>query len=472
MGIKFFKQARAKFFIFAAALIVSHLILQGALLDKAWGHLPDEARFFLFISMGIAWFITFGALTHLYKSWIAPLKRLERGVEAAALSNLEYKIDLPDSDEFGRIARSVESVCSRLASTDARMGALVERAVDEISSERESLSMALEHIGAGVVIINRDGLTMLCNQRADHHLEPKSSIIGHPIFKYVDQAMLRALMDESRESGSIATAKLDDETLVISPYTLRGEHEGYVLTFWPKPGAQMKLPKSRGARPEFYDFSLLSREFGAETSHTLTKSLREILIVSFDTETTGLEPSKGDRIISIGATRIRNGSIRSQETFETLIDPKMPIPASSIEFHHITDKMVRGAPEIGEALDGFFDFADGAVLLGHNVAFDLKFINIHLESVGAKPLATPTLDTLLLSYALHDHYEAHNLKDIAERLGVKVVGLHTALGDALTTAEVFLKLLPILSARGVATLFDAIEFSKKAFAIRKEQGKF
>jgi DNA polymerase-3 subunit epsilon len=78
----------------------------------------------------------------------------------------------------------------------------------------------------------------------------------------------------------------------------------------------------------------------------------------------------------------------------------------------------------------------------------------------------PVLDTLLLSAAVHPSLEDHSLDAIAARLGVRVIGRHTALGDALVAGEVFLKLLPLLADRGILTLKQALEASRETYHAR------
>ncbi len=211
------------------------------------------------------------------------------------------------------------------------------------------------------------------------------------------------------------------------------------------------------SRPEYYDFDL----FGAseQASELAEQRLADLTYTVFDTETTGLNPSQGDEILQIGATRIVAGKLRRHESFEQLVDPQRDIPAAGIPIHGIQPSMVAGQPTIGEVLPAFHAFAADTVLVAHNAAFDMRFLALKEASTGVR-FEQPVLDTLLLSAVVHPHQASHGLEAIAERLGVTVLGRHTALGDAMVTAEVFLKLVPLLAERGIHTLGQAREASQ------------
>ena len=220
------------------------------------------------------------------------------------------------------------------------------------------------------------------------------------------------------------------------------------------------LPESR---PEFYDFDLFSR--AEQTAELNDQLLTELAYTVFDMETTGLKPSEGDEILSIGAIRIVNCRLLREEQFQQLVDPLRAIPWESVQIHGIHPEMVTGKPTIDKVLPGFQQFAEDTVLVAHNAAFDMRFLQLK-EEQSAIRFINPVLDTLLLSAVVHPAHEDHNLEAIAQRLGVRVLGRHTAMGDALVTGELFLKLLPLLAEKGIYRLKDALDASKQTYYAR------
>ncbi len=223
--------------------------------------------------------------------------------------------------------------------------------------------------------------------------------------------------------------------------------------------AALPLPDSR---PEFYDFELFGRGAGGGL---LERPLAELAFTVFDTETTGLDPTGGDEIIQIGATRIVAGKLRRESVFEQLVDPQRSVPEAGIAIHGIRPEQLADQPTIDAVLPAFADFAADTVLVAHNAAFDMRFLQIKEARTGVR-FEQPVLDTLLLSAVLHPGQGSHGLEAIAERLGVPVLGRHTALGDAIVTAEVFVKMMPLLRERGLVTLGQVLEASRATWLAR------
>ncbi len=220
-------------------------------------------------------------------------------------------------------------------------------------------------------------------------------------------------------------------------------------------------------RPEYYDFDLFKI---ADTALADTP-LKKLRYVVFDTETTGLRPSEGDELVSIGAVRITNGRILTGETFERIINPGRPIPLSSVRFHGITDEIVRDKPPARIVLAQFKNFVGDSVLVAYNAAFDMRFLELKQEEAGVR-FNNPVLDALLLSIDPRDDSINSSLFATAERLGVPVTGRHTALGDAMVTAAIWVKLLELLEARGICTLGQAFRISSRLVQERSYVAQF
>lgn len=216
-------------------------------------------------------------------------------------------------------------------------------------------------------------------------------------------------------------------------------------------------------RPVFFDYDIFSR---ADQHPELdNRMLTELAYTVFDTETTGLDPRGGDEIISVGAVRIINGKMLEDECFEQLVNPQRLIPWSSVQIHGIQAKVLEGQPDIAQVLPMFHKYAEGTILVGHNVAFDMRLLQEKEVLTGIR-FGNPVLDTMLISAFIHSAQQNHDLEAIAERLGITIIGRHTALGDAMGTAEIFLKLIPLLAAMGIQTLKQAREASQKTYYAR------
>ncbi|MGG7175990.1 PolC-type DNA polymerase III [Clostridium paraputrificum] len=162
-------------------------------------------------------------------------------------------------------------------------------------------------------------------------------------------------------------------------------------------------------------------------------SLDDTFVV-FDLETTGFS-SKNDKIIEIGAVKIKNGEII--DNFSCFVDPKIRIPYKITELTSITDAMVRGAETIETILPKFLDFCEGSVLVAHNANFDTSFIKKNCRDMGLE-FDFPILDTVPLARFLYPELKRVKLNTVAKHLGISLENHHRAVDDAKCTAEILL----------------------------------
>jgi len=169
--------------------------------------------------------------------------------------------------------------------------------------------------------------------------------------------------------------------------------------------------------------------------------LTDIVFVAFDTETTGLFPIM-HRLVEVGAVRFRLDG-RELATFQTLINPEIPIPQDVLRVHSITDKMVRGKPTIEQIMPHFIGFLgeSDTILLAHNAPFDLSFLAMALTRLGIAFPPHDLFDTLDMTRRLYPIWPSHGLEQVATRLNIANRAEHRALSDARLVKDVFLAML-------------------------------
>lgn len=159
------------------------------------------------------------------------------------------------------------------------------------------------------------------------------------------------------------------------------------------------------------------------------------IFVCLDCETTGLELDK-DRIIELAMVRFTfDGTI---DSYETLIDPLMPIPEVSIAIHHITDQMVKGKPKITEILPKVFEFVGQSILVGHGITNDIAFLcgAAKQHQVPCKLASHPYLDTLRMA-RLYGESPINSLEKLRQHFNIAEEGAHRAMNDVIVNIEVF-----------------------------------
>ena len=178
------------------------------------------------------------------------------------------------------------------------------------------------------------------------------------------------------------------------------------------------------------------------------KNIEEIEFTIFDTETTGLEPESGDRIVEIAGIRFK-GKERIA-TFQTLVNPHRLISAAAFEVNKITQDILHGAPEIEEVMPKFLDFIHDSCLCSYNATFDLEFLRNELKLIGKNlPDDTVVVDILKMTKRILPELQRYALWFVADKLGIKTEQKHRAFSDVELTLNVFNKLKEMLRAKGI-----------------------
>src|SRR3989440_1876027 len=190
------------------------------------------------------------------------------------------------------------------------------------------------------------------------------------------------------------------------------------------------------------------REWSLSSWRSTHMPLENVEFVVLDTETTGLRPGP-DRVIEVAAIRLRGGEVI--DSFQSLVNPNRRLPPFIVQFTGITQEMVAGAPGAEQIFPDFLRFIEGAILVGHNVGFDIGFLSYEAQLLGyAFPI--DGLDTIPLARRFLPGLRRFKLDVVAGHLKIPMVNRHRALGDAKVTAAIFMKLLNLARQEGIYTL--------------------
>jgi DNA polymerase III epsilon subunit family exonuclease len=186
-------------------------------------------------------------------------------------------------------------------------------------------------------------------------------------------------------------------------------------------------------------------------------ALEDATYVVLDLETTGLRPGSA-RICEIGAVRV--AALELGEVFETLVNPRVPLPPAITALTGIEPRALRGAPPVEQAVRRFLDFAGDAVLVAHNARFDLAFLDREVERLTGRRVAAPVVDTVWLARRLLEGRTRRvGLAALAYFFGTAARPCHRALPDAEATAEALLHLIGLAQERGARTVADLVDLS-------------
>jgi len=345
-----------------------------------------------------------------------PVEALAAQLRTRAHTETNHEMDITHARYLGDLGGAAHAMAGSLADSRQEVTAALARETRALRRERARLEAVLDNLPEAYVLCSEDRRVVAYNAAAS------GLLVGD-----VEVGLNRRLPPATDRAG---VRKID----------LPEIGTGYLLRLGD--GAK----RGAGAR----DFRLLGRP-----SHPLSEatSLRDLDLVVFDTETTGLLPDEGDEIVQIAALRVVGGEILMTEPFDTYVNPNRPIPAASTAIHNVTEAMVRDAQLVRDALRAFHRYTDGHALVAHNAPFDMAFLRRRETQLGLR-FDMPVLDTVLMSAVVFGQSQTHTLDALCARLGIEIPQevRHTALGDARATALALRALIPMLEARDITTV--------------------
>lgn len=337
----------------------------------------------------------------------------------------------------------------------------------------ERLTAVLATLEEGIVVVTEQGQVSLVNAAARALLGAEPVRVGSSVFAAIERDdLLAAMADAHAHPGGAVDAGLrtvDGQQWPARVYELTG-HGGFVvrLTATPIGGPNLRVIARDGGGPGVVDHDFSLHDVMPDMDADPETPLFDLPVFVFDSETTGLDV-KADRIVSVGGVRVHGSRIFHIANIDRLVNPGVPIPPRSSAIHGITEDMLADAPAFADVWPVLEPLMRGAVLVGHNVGFDLALLRRECALADLPLPAPPTLDTLLLAGLLFPDMQDLSLEVLAERLGVDIHGRHTALGDALVTAEIYVRLLPLLDAGGIGTLAEAHSYTRRATSLLAKQ---
>ncbi|MCL3882958.1 3'-5' exonuclease [Marivita sp. GX14005] len=454
---------RLRVFLFFCLIALGSLcsVLAAIWLGHARALETGPADGFLFAAI-VAGFLILGITAGVWllfdENVAKPIERLAAQMRSRAHAGVEADLDTKAARYLGDLAPAASAVARQLGDSALSTAQAVASETARLEAEKARLTALLTEIPVATILVTPGGQIALYDAQAAEIL----SQIGVPrlnarISEYFAAKSLDAAVGKLHKSGKDVrfTAQSPDGTQSFDARLKPMRDGGYLMVI----DSQTLDISPEAERPLVYDFDLLDQ--GDAGSDFAERPLRQLCFSVFDTETTGLLPHK-DEIVQLGAVRVLNGRIVPGERIDQLVDPGRPIPPGATRVHRISDAMVRGKPRIAEVARRFHDFSREAVIVAHNAPFDMAFLHRHAHTTGLT-WDHPILDTVLLSAVLFGASEKHTLDALCERLGVTIPDAmrHTAIGDAQATAEVLVRMLPMLEAQGLTTFGAVIEETRR-----------
>lgn len=446
---------RLRILLFFALIACGNIGAIAAGIFMAWTRSPEDLP-----TLGIAGIAgAFGIVLVTVLMWLLfdehvarAIIRFAAALRARAHGGVATDIDPNTVRHLGDLGPSAVALCRELAESRVKIETCVEDATYKMEEQNAQLAALLSEIPVAIMVADEDCRVILYDRQCVHALSQVATLgLGRSVFDYFNRASLsNALADLAAEGAAsfidVDLATADDRNVISTRLRSALQGRGFML-------AMEVADDTVAARPLVFDFDLVDRAMDQQIAQT---PLSALTYAVFDTETTGLDTAR-DEIVQIGAVRVLGNRIVQEEIYETLVNPGRAIPGTSAHIHGITDEMISDAPSPICALRKFHCFARDAVLVAHNAPFDLSFLKRHETELGMS-FDHPVLDTVLLSAVIFGETETHTLDAIADRLDIRIdaTARHTATGDAIATAQILVRLLPMLDAKGVHTLGEAI----------------
>lgn len=411
----------------------------------------------------VAGALTMGTALFLFvRAWRAA-NRLGDGIERIRTAVLNL---VADSD-----ANLPDLTKRRLSPEIRAMLDSMEMYQGQISRERRApdqrLIAVLGAMNGGVVVATEQGQVSVLNNAARELLGAERARVGTSLYAALDRGRLMKAVARAEKADRPVEAVVErlDGVELQGRISALPNSEGAILIFPP-----VELQKHRPG----VDFDLDLHDVPPVRGDLdLSLSLDELPAMIVDTETTGLDVNQ-DRIVSFGGVCAHGTRMFKSRMIDDLIYPGVPISATSTAIHGITDEMVADARTFPEVYADFQRMAANRVIIGHNIPFDLTIIRQECARHGRPWDDFVFIDTMRLASLLNPTLGKLDLETLADIYHIDVHGRHTALGDAMVTAELYFRMVPRLQVQGFATLKDLLAFHCRqavtVIAIQKQEG--
>ena len=379
-------------------------------------------------------------------SWRAA-HRLGDGIEQIRTAVLNLVADrdseLPDLSKL-RLSPEIQAMVD---SMEVYQGQIIR----ERRAPDSRLIAVLGALTGGVVVMTEQGQVCVLNHAARELLGAQRARVGTSLYAALDRAILTKAVARAEKADRAVEAVLErlDGVELQGRISALPDGEGAILIFPP-----VELQRHRPG----VDFDLELHDVPpARDDLALSTPLDELPAMIIDTETTGLMVNE-DRIVSFGGVCAHGTRMFKSRMIDDLIDPGVSIPPASTAIHGITDDMVQGARSFPEVYADFQRLATNRVIIGHNVPFDLTIIRQECARHGRPWEDLVFIDTMRLASLLNPTLGKFDLETLAGIYQIDVHGRHTALGDAMVTAELFFRMMPRLQMQGFTTLEKLLAF--------------